>query len=283
MKQLSDAAKLLIQSQHVVFFTGAGLSADSGIPTFRNRSSGIWSNIRPEDIATPHAFMRNPIDVWKWHIGLLETMQNAAPNAGHLALAKCQELVTKVSVITQNIDGLHQRAGSTDVTELHGNIFRVKGFCDIATYLATHDSKEIPPRCPVCNGCTRNQEDWDIYCDDIDLNALPRVAEELRCPYCSGWLRPDIVWFTELLPPSVLEYAWRQIDNCDLLISVGASLKVTPAADMPLRAKRNGAALIEINPERTAVTEIADVSFRTTAAQCLTDLIQHAAELRFNS
>ncbi len=211
--QRLDNARLLVA------FTGAGVSAESGVATFR-AADGLWSKFRPEELANVDAFMRNPQLVWEWYQARREVIVNARPNAGHAGIAELEELIPQVSVVTQNIDGLHREAGSTEVIELHGNIR--KNFCQ---------------RCR-----TRY--------DDPEFLTAPEVG---ACP-CGGMIRPDVVWFGEMLPVDALELAERRAREAGVLLSIGTSSLVYPAAQLPLIAREYGAYVVEINPEETPLS-----------------------------
>jgi NAD-dependent deacetylase len=208
---------MLCSARHVVVLTGAGISAESGLPTFRNAQTGLWAQYRPEDLATPDAFRRNPRLVWEFSMQLAELAARSQPNAAHYALAELERRVPKFTLITQNVDGLHQRAGSTNVIELHGSSTRVR--CFDKGILVEHWVKngDVPP----------------------------------RCPHCGGLLRPDVVWFGELLADNLLDTAQAAADACDLFLSIGTSGEVEPAASLPYRALRRGAALVVINLDVT--------------------------------
>ncbi len=203
----------LRNARHVAVLTGAGISAESGIPTFREALTGLWENYRPEDLATPEAFRRNPELVWQWYRMRRRKIGETAPNPGHYALAQLETLVPSFSLITQNVDGLHERAGSRDVVELHGNIARVK-------------------------------------CADEDrvVTGFEDTDEIARCPRCGGYLRPDVVWFGELLPEEALRRAAAAATSADVFLSVGTSNLVEPAASLPWTAGRHGAMVVVVNP-----------------------------------
>jgi NAD-dependent deacetylase len=258
----------------VVVFTGAGMSAESGVPTFRDRMTGLWAHTDPMEIATPTAFRRQPQRVWDWHAHLAESIRAARPNAAHLAIAGLERRGVKVTVVTQNIDSLHQRAGSRNVIELHGNLLRLKSFVDTdAAFATTRD----PVICPACDGYAE-AEACDPYADRSDFAALElRAGPVPRCPCCDALLRPDIVWFGEMLDPEVIEAAWNAVEDCDLLIAVGASLEVEPAASLPWRALGQGARVIEINPEPTALAEYCHASVAATAVDALPGLLDLVA------
>ncbi len=261
----------LLACQNIVVFTGAGISAGSGIPTFRDRFEGLWAKHNPQDVATPQAFRANPQLVWDWHVHMADTVRRAAPNAAHAAVARLTGLVPRLTVITQNIDNLHQAAGSRNVLELHGNLFRMKAFVDIDEIFAGDRSPII---CPVCDGYTLDEE-CDPYAGREDLAAIKlRPGPVPRCPGCRALLRPDIVWFGEPLAADVLDAAWAAADACDLLICIGSSLEVHPAASIPTQAKWTGAVIIEINPQPTSLTSNADAYLRGKAAEMLPQLVE---------
>ena len=209
---LAEVAGALRSAGQVAVLTGAGVSAESGIPTFRDTMTGLWADYRPEDLATPRGFRRNPDLVWSWYRMRRLAVAEARPNAGHQVLAAMEQLVPGCTLITQNVDGLHTRSGSRDVVELHGNIGRVK-----------------------CFDCSRVAETFE------DTDAVP------RCPACGGMLRPDVVWFGEMLPPQALERAQQAATGCDVFLSIGTSNVVEPAASLPWIAARRGALVVVIN------------------------------------
>ena len=208
----------------VVVLTGSGISAESGIPTFREAQSGLWSQYDPQELATPQAFQRNPRLVWEWYTWRRELVAQANPNPGHLALVRLQALIPGFTLITQNVDGLHQRAGSHDVIELHGNLVRSKCSVEGIHVKEWSDDDQIPP----------------------------------QCPSCGGLLRPDVVWFGEALPEANLAKAIEASQNCDVFLSIGTSTVVQPAASLPFYAKRQGAVVAEINLNPTPLSPSAD-------------------------
>ncbi|ABO09379.1 NAD-dependent protein deacetylase [Pyrobaculum calidifontis] len=234
-----DVADLIAKSRHCVVFTGAGMSAESGVPTFRG-SGGLWERYRPEELATPEAFARDPVLVWKWYKWRQEIVYNARPNPGHYAIAKLEEAEVVKAVVTQNVDGLHQRAGSKRVVELHGSLWRARCTKCGAVYRLEKPVEEVPP----------------------------------RCPRCSSLLRPDVVWFGEPLPQEAWEEAVRLMAASDVVIVVGTSGVVYPAAYLPKLAKESGAAVVEINVEESAITPIADVFIRGKAGEVLPRLAE---------
>jgi NAD-dependent deacetylase len=214
MQSIQDVAAALRRARRVAVLTGAGISAESGIPTFREAMVGLWEQFDPEELATPEAFIRRPKVVWDWYAEHRGRIQQAAPNPAHLALVEIEHRTPVFSMFTQNVDGLHQVAGSRNVFELHGNIRRVR--CSREGIVVDH---------------------WD------EGGGTPPP-----CPLCGAPLRPDVVWFGELLPVDALEAAWSASRQCDLFLSVGTSNLVEPAASLPWQAHRAGATVVVINP-----------------------------------
>lgn len=217
-------------AQHVAVLTGAGISAESGVPTFREAQTGLWAQYDPQELATPQAFRRNPRLVWEWYDWRRELVTAAEPNPGHLALAAMEQHVPRFTLITQNVDGLHQRAGSQHAIELHGNIMRTKCAEDGRFISHWPPTDEVPP----------------------------------RCPHCGGRLRPDVVWFGENLDHGNLKTAVTAAQTCNLFFSIGTSALVHPAAALPLEALKAGAIVVEINPQATPLT--LQVSYALTGA-----------------
>ncbi len=226
-------------ARFVAALTGAGISAESGLATFRDAQTGLWARFDPHELATPSAFARNPKLVWDWYAWRRELVAAARPNAGHAALAQLERRLSEFALITQNVDGLHQRAGSRNVIELHGNIGRVK--CSREGTLVTH---------------------WETPAD-----AVP------RCAHCGALLRPDVVWFDESLPEFALAAAEDAVRRCGVLLVVGTSAEVYPAAALPERARRSGALVVEINPNATALSATADHVLRGAAGVVLPALL----------
>src|SRR5574341_154130 len=191
-------------ARHVAVLTGSGISAESGVPTFRDAQTGLWAKYRPEELATPEAFRRNPRLVWEWYEWRRGLVAKAAPNPGHLALAELERRVPRLTLVTQNVDGLHQQAGSRGVIELHGNLQRTKCFEENVVVEAWPITGAAPP----------------------------------RCPRCGGLLRPDVVWFGEALPQPALAAAVEAAQACDLFFAIGTSALVQPAASLPFEAIR---------------------------------------------
>ncbi|MGE5138921.1 MAG: SIR2 family NAD-dependent protein deacylase [Rudaea sp.] len=213
-------AELLQSARSITVLTGSGVSAESGVPTFREALTGLWATFDPEELATRSAFLRNPRLVWEWYAERRRTVQRVEPNPGHFALARLEQMVPNLTLITQNVDGLHQRAGSRRVLELHGNITQVKCFDEDTAVAAWPEDEQVPP----------------------------------RCPRCGGLLRPDVVWFGEALPAQALRAAMLASRNCDLFFSVGTSGVVEPAASLPYDALRARVPMIEINPDSTPLS-----------------------------
>jgi len=228
----------LLSARRVAVLTGAGMSAESGVPTFRD-PGGLWEKFRPEELANVEAFLNNPELVQGWYAHRRDVVTHSSPNSGHVALAKIARFYEKFSVITQNVDGLHTRAGSQNVIELHGNL-------------------------------TRN------YCIDcghrIDNPEMPEDGQ-LCCSACGGLIRPDVVWFGEMLPAEAIVEAERATRSADVFLSIGTSSVVFPAADFPIMARRSGAYVAEINISRSAIAHHSDETIIGKAGEVLPDLL----------
>lgn len=224
---------------NVTVLTGAGISAESSIPTFRDAQTGLWAKYSPDELATPQAFQRNPKLVWEWYAWRRELVARANPNPGHLALAEFEQRMPNFVLITQNVDGLHQRAGSHNIIELHGNINRIKCFDEGDIIDSWPPTTELPP----------------------------------RCPRCGGYLRPDVVWFGETLPPEALRAAFDAAQQCDLFFSIGTSALVEPAASLPYEALRRGVPVVEINPDETPLTPYVTYALPGPAGEILLELL----------
>jgi NAD-dependent deacetylase len=229
----------LRDARRIVVLTGAGVSAESGVPTFRDAQTGLWAQYDPAQLATPEAFRSDPELVWGWYLWRRELTRKAAPNPGHEALARLQDLVDELVLVTQNVDGLHARAGSRDVIELHGNIMRTVCF-----------------RCGVESG------------GEVDLDS--GVPE---CVACGGPLRPDVVWFGEALPMDALTRAAEAARTSQLFLSVGTSSLVYPAAGLPYEALTAGVPVVEINPAPTALSGRATWTLRGPSGTVLPSLV----------
>jgi NAD-dependent deacetylase len=229
------AAEMMIGAKRVAVLTGAGISAESGVPTFRGKD-GLWKQYRAESLATPEAFERDPALVWEWYDWRRGIVSKVSPNRGHSVLAEWERLFPHLTLITQNVDGLHEKAGSTKIIELHGNIWKLR--------------------------CTRENT------ISLDLNApLPKIPP--ICPVCQSILRPHIVWFGESLDPEVISEAFRLCGEAEVVLVVGTSSVVYPAAALPGAASEAGAKIIEINPDPTPLTSAADISLRGKAGEIL--------------
>lgn len=251
---ITQAARVLMRSKQLVVLTGAGISKESGVPTFRDAQDGLWAKYDPMSLATPQAFQSNPGLVWDWYRYRRQLLAKAAPNPGHYALAALEDLLPRVVVITQNIDGFHQQVGSTDVISLHGDLRRNKCF----------------------NNCQGNPT-------IVDLDMLDEQAEEdgpPLCPYCGeAYIRPDVVWFNEMLPPDAIERAITVTRHADVMLIIGTSGVVWPAAGLPPEAKTHGAKLIEINPQASELTPITDYYLPGPSGEILPKVVHELRKL----
>ncbi|MBN2544114.1 NAD-dependent deacylase [bacterium] len=241
----TELKNALLNSSNVVILTGAGISAESGVPTFRDKE-GLWKKYRPEELANADAFMQNPQLVWEWYQWRRRLIHDVKPNPGHYALAEMEKLYPNFTLVTQNVDGLHREAGSSNVVELHGNIRRNKCF-DCGKFV------EVP---------------------DLDLQETP------KCESCGGLIRPDVVWFGEMLPADAINLAFNVSRACDLFISVGTSALVHPAASLPVMAMQGGAYVLEVNPNATAITPSVDHTFYAPSGEILPDIVKFVKENR---
>lgn len=228
---IQQAAELLRASRRTVVLTGAGISKESGVPTFRDALDGLWARYDPMRLATPEAFRRDPRLVWEFYEYRRSIMRPARPNPGHLALAALERALPAFCIITQNVDDLHEQAGSQQIIRLHGSINANKCFA-------------------ACRGEPTA----------IDLHELQAAPDALppTCPYCGGFVRPAVVWFGEALPADALRAAIEASAAADVMLIVGTSGVVQPAADLPIYAAQRGARLIEINPTRSELTPLVD-------------------------
>jgi NAD-dependent deacetylase len=240
-----EIVKAMKSCRSCVVLTGAGISAESGVPTFRGQE-GLWGKFKPEELATMSAFMSNSRLVWEWYNWRRKVIGEVTPNPGHYALRDLEQRFERFTLITQNVDGLHRAAGSENILELHGNIYRNK-----------------------CSDCNRQfPEDTDIDPDNIP-----------SCPHCGGKIRPDVVWFGEMLNPQVIERAFLESEQTELFFSIGTSAIVHPAASLPFTAKRRGATLIEINPEMTPLTDLADYYVSAKSGEFLPTLVEQLGKV----
>ncbi|SNR73476.1 SIR2 family NAD-dependent protein deacylase [Desulfurobacterium atlanticum] len=262
MENLKILKEKLIQSNRVVFFTGAGISAESGIPTFRGKD-GLWNRYSPTELATLDAFIENPVRVWQWYLFRMRLIAKAEPNSGHLAISEFERLLRDVWVITQNVDGLHFRAGSKRVIELHGNIFRGKcRFCG-----KEYSEKEFSSIFPFSGREVLKGMSDDEFNETVLKNFTKDVLPV--CKVCGEIVGPGVVWFGEILPEEAVEKAFEISSACEFFFSIGTSAVVQPAALLPIYAKRGGAFLVEINLEETSLSSICDAVFRDSAGKVL--------------
>lgn len=237
-----ELVTLLRTCQHAVALTGAGVSQESGVPTFRESLDSLWANFRAEDLATPQAFQRDPKLVWDWYAMRRARVEEVMPNPGHIALVELSRHLPCFTLLTQNVDGLHQKAGSPLVIELHGNIQRVK-----------------------CFRCEKQAASWTETGSSVPT-----------CPTCGGLLRPDVVWFGEALPSEALQAAAQAARSCQLFFSIGTSALVHPAASLAHTALEHGAVVVEINAESTPLTPFAKFHLPGLSGQILPALVKAA-------
>lgn len=239
MTKTESVQRWLAEAERIGVLTGAGISKESGLAVFRGRD-GLWRQRRPEQLATPEAFARDPRLVWEWYDWRRSVVAGVAPNPGHHALVRLERRSREFTLITQNVDGLHEQAGSERVLKLHGDLWTVRCLgCGAETVNRELPMKELPPRCP-----------------------------------CGGLLRPGVVWFGEALPAEVLRQALEAARRAQVFLVVGTSGVVQPAASLPLVAKESGARVVEINPEETPLTSIVDASFRAPSGEQLPRLVE---------
>lgn len=235
----TELIEKLKSAKSVLFFTGAGISAESGIDTFRGKG-GLWNKMKPQELASFDGFMRNPNLVWEWYQYRRKILKGTGPNPGHLAIAEFEKYIDNVIVVTQNVDNLHFRAGSTNILELHGNIQR--NYCiDCKTYYGMDDF--------------------------LDVDEAP------KCPKCGGMIRPDVVWFGENLPQNIFAEAEKIAKQSDVCFVVGTSAVVYPAAHIPMSAKESGSYMVEINIEPTEITNSVDCSLTGKSGEILPELL----------
>ena len=235
-----ELIRVLASATRVVALTGAGASQESGLRTFRDAQSGLWAQYKPEDLASPEAFARDPKLIWDWYAWRREAVKGVRPNPGHYALVEMEKRIPTFALITQNVDGLHRFAGSQNVLELHGNIQKVR-----------------------CSECRKFTEIWGD-----DTESVP------TCAVCGGMLRPDVVWFGEALPRPVLEAAVTAARDCQVYFSIGTSGVVQPAASLAHAARNNGSIVIEINAEPTPLTPKVDFAFHGKSGEILPELMK---------
>ncbi len=237
-QDLGAAADILRRAQRVVVLTGSGVSAESGVPTFRNAQEGLWAQYDPLQLATAEAFLDDPNLVWQWYRWRRELVAKAEPNPGHHAIAQLSKRSQSVTVVTQNVDGLHQKAGTDNVIEFHGNLFVDQCFAEGTIEKETKSHDVIP-----------------------------------TCQRCGSYLRPGVVWFGESIPTVALDAATAALSECDVFLSVGTSSVVWPAAGFADIAANQGATTIEINPEDTPISGITDIRLQGKSGAILPELI----------
>jgi len=235
-----DLLTLLIRTSKLAALTGAGVSQESGLRTFRDAQTGLWSQYKPEELASPEAFARDPKLIWDWYAWRREAVKAVRPNQGHYVLVEIEQRVSQFTLITQNVDGLHRMAGSQNLLELHGNIQRVR-----------------------CAECYTFTETWGD-----DTESVP------RCEVCGGLLRPDVVWFGETLPRDQLERAIEAARTCEVFLSIGTSGVVQPAASLAHAAHNRGAVVVEINAEPTLLTPKTDYFIQGKSGEILPELVK---------
>lgn len=233
-QSIKKAVHLISDADAMAVLTGAGISKESGIPTFRDAQTGLWENFNPEDLATKQGFLANPSLVWDWYDHRRNGVWDSKPNGGHLALAEIQQAFNTAeksfALITQNVDNLHELAGSDPVLHLHGSIFDFKRLDDNAPF------------------------------DLETLSQEERSASPPKCPETGSYIRPNVVWFGEMLPEDILDESFQAAARCNVMLVIGTSGIVHPAASIPVMAKQNGAIVIEVNPEPSALTnQIVDI------------------------
>ena len=241
---IQHARQLIHDARTITILTGAGMSAESGVPTFRQVQSGLWAQYSPHVLASPEGWRRDPAVVWGWYLWRMAGVRAAQPNAGHRVLADAAK-TCDITLVTQNVDDLHERAGSHDVLHLHGGLFAHR-----------------------CFACARPFDDVTLP----DNAAEPAPVEPPRCPHCNGRIRPGVVWFGEDLPTAPYRAAVKASEACDVMLVIGTAGVVYPAAGLPAIAKQRGARIVEINPMETELSPLADVCLRAGVAEVLPGL-----------
>ncbi|WP_394559374.1 NAD-dependent deacylase [Aquipseudomonas alcaligenes] len=240
----------LRESRHLLVFTGAGVSAESGIPTFRDALTGLWARFDATRLATPEAFAADPELVWGWYEWRRQRVLCAAPNPAHRAIAELARRVPRLTLVTQNVDDLHERAGSIEVIHLHGSL--------------------QAPRCFVCAA------PYAGLSNELDEPEEGRRLAPPRCEHCAGPMRPGVVWFGESLPQAALQQAFDAAAQCDLLLSIGTSGQVYPAAQVPQIAVQAGATVVHINPQSQACSAAREYALQGAAGVLLPQLLAAA-------
>lgn len=249
---IQQGAQAIHDAKAVTILTGAGVSKESGVPTFRDALEGLWEQYNPEELATAFAFINNPKLVWDWYEWRRKLAGEVSPNAGHIALAKLHNFKQNLHIITQNVDDLHEQAGSKNVIHLHGNI---------ATHKCFDNCKGIPTLIDITT----------IFYEEDDGPPI--------CPDCGANVRPNVVWFGESLPREELTKAMEYSRQCDVMIVVGTSGMVSPASELPRMAKQNGAIIIEVNPDTSTITRYADIKLDGTSGDILPQVIEALNEI----
>ncbi len=238
---------ILRQARHVVIFTGAGVSAESGIPTFRDESGGLWGEYDLDEFATRAGFKKDPALVWGWYESRRKQAMRAQPNPAHIAIAHLAQHVEKLTIITQNIDDLHERAGCVEVMHLHGSFFT-----------------------PRCFACARP---YNKLLDSPDVDSSNIRQEPPRCARCNGRIRPGVVWFGEQLQRDIYRPAQRAAHSCDVIFSIGTSSLIYPAAALPFEAAARGISVVQINPSATDLDAKASFNLRGRAGDIMPRLL----------
>ena len=233
---------LLHQTSNLTALTGAGVSQESGLRTFRDAQTGLWAQYKPEELASPEAFARDPKLIWDWYAWRREAVKAVRPNPGHYAMVEMENRISNFTLVTQNVDGLHRMAGSRNLLELHGNIQRVR-----------------------CSACHAIAEIWEDVAESVP-----------KCGVCSGLLRPDVVWFGESLPRDQLEAAVEASRACDVFFSIGTSGVVQPAASLAHAARNRGAVIVEVNAEPTPLTYKTDYFLQGKSGEIMPELVKAA-------
>ncbi|MBX9691054.1 MAG: NAD-dependent deacylase [Cyanobacteria bacterium] len=244
-ENIEKIARFLKDAQKVTVLSGAGVSKESGIPTFRDAQTGLWAKYDPHQLATPEGFLKDPPLVWQWYDYRRKLLRDAKPNAGHYAIVDLEKLVPQVVVVTQNVDGLHQKAGSTDVIELHGNITQF-----------------------ICFDNQHEQSDISMGLDS------PPVCS------CGSLIRPAVVWFGESLPSRAMTRGFVEAERSQVILVVGTSALVQPAASIPFAGAGKGAKIVDVNPEETPITELSSAVLRGPSGQMLPQVVSALRKLK---
>ena len=247
MNAIHETAAVLQSALRIVVLTGAGVSKESGVPTFRDALEGLWEQYDPSELATPEAFERNPSMVWEWYEHRREMCRDAQPNPGHFALAALEKHFGNMLIVTQNVDDLHERAGSKNIIHLHGNLAESK--------------------------CFDNCQGSPTIVDVTNLPDYP-TAKPPACPHCGQWVRPNVVWFGEMLPQQELYTAMDASREADVMLVVGTSGLVHPAAGLPTITRQADGQIIEINPIQSAITPIANIKIDAAFGVALPQILE---------